>query len=152
MRTKKAAPLDRLAVTDAAAKAKVAAVLAVLSGEKAISEVCRETGLQPLQYYKLETRLVEAMVATAGMPSSGRRRRSPVAEAATLAEKTEQLRQEHRRMQCLLRVSRKLLRPPKRARKGPGRPPKASPPQAQTVPVTAVKKPIRPTTAAVPPT
>lgn len=117
-------PMERLQVTDAAAKAKVALVLEVLSGEKPISQACRETGVNMLAYYKLEERMLRAMLAVAQMPPGRRSTRNPAAEASFLAAETEDLRQEHRRIRSLLRVSRKLLAfGQARARKGgPGRP------------------------------
>lgn len=125
MRRKKL-PLERMDVADPEAKGKVAMVLSVLSGEKAIAEACRETGLAPLQYYKLEDKMVRAMVQAAMLPGAGRRG-DPGAEIRTLSEETEALRREQRRMQSLVRITRKVLglgnRIPRK--KGPGRPPKA---------------------------
>lgn len=106
---RKKMPLDRMEVTDAPAKAKVAMVLEVLSGEKPISKACQETGLKPLQYYKLEEKMVRAMLAVALLPSGAGRHRATGAGTAAIAEETESLRQEHRRMKSLVRVSRKLL-------------------------------------------
>src|SRR5471030_1695841 len=107
---RKKGPLDSLDVEDKDAKAKVSLVLTVLSGEKSIAEACRETGLKPILYYKLEERMVRAMVATAAMLALRGRRKDPLREATSLAEETEQLRQEHRRLQSLMRISKKLLR------------------------------------------
>lgn len=145
---RKKQPLERIAVTDEAAKAKVALVLEVLSGEKSIGKACEETGINMLQYYKLEEKMLRAMMEAALMPSMRRRGPSPAAEATTLAAETEALRAEHRRMRSLVRVSRKLLglgtgKPRKTALRGPktevspglpaaempkrrGRPPKAA--------------------------
>jgi transposase-like protein len=106
---RKKMPLDRMEVTDAPAKAKVAMVLEVLSGEKPISKACQETGLKPLQYYKLEEKMVRAMLSAALLPSGSGRGRAPGIGTAAMAEETESLRQEHRRMKSLVRVSRKLL-------------------------------------------
>jgi len=120
---RKKGPLDNLEVEDKDAKAKVSLVLTVLSGEKSIAEACRETGFKPILYYKLEERMVQAMVATAKMPALRGRRKDPLVEATSLAEETAQLRQEHRRLQSLMRISKKLLRKgARRGRKpGPGR-------------------------------
>jgi hypothetical protein len=106
---RKKLPLDRMEVTDAPAKAKVAMVLEVLSGEKPIAQACQETGLKPLQYYKLEEKMVRAMLSAALLPSGAGRGRAPGVGTAAMAEETESLRQEHRRMKSLVRVSRKLL-------------------------------------------
>lgn len=109
MRKRKKQPLERIAVTDAAAKAKVALVLEVLSGEKSIGAACQEAGVNILQYYKLEEKMLRSMLEAALMPSMRRRGPSPATEATTLAAETEALRAEHRRMRSLVRVSRKLL-------------------------------------------
>jgi molybdenum-dependent DNA-binding transcriptional regulator ModE len=117
-------PLESMEEKDEEAKGKVSLVLEVLSGEKSISQACKETGLKPLTYYKLEERLVGAMLEAAKMPILRGRRKSPGAEAASLAEQTEELRQEHRRIKSLVRITKRLFR--QRSRKtrknGPGRP------------------------------
>lgn len=122
MRRRKS-PLERLEVADPEAKAKVMLVLQVLSGEKTINGACREVGLLPLQYYKLEDKMVRAMVETAMIPK-GAPRRDGVEEIRTLSEETEALRREQRRMQSLVRITRKVLglknRRPRKT--GPGRP------------------------------
>ncbi|MBI4565581.1 MAG: hypothetical protein HY716_12875 [Planctomycetes bacterium] len=116
-------PLDRLPVSQEEAKAKVALVLQVLSGEKSISEACRETGLKPLSYYKLEERLISGMLSAASMPAvRARRSKDPAAEANQLAAQTEVLREEHRRMQALVRMTKRLFR--SRSRKPSLKPPK----------------------------
>jgi hypothetical protein len=103
-------PLEQMEISDAEVKGKVSAVLSVLSGEKRIVEVCRETGITLMQYYRLEGRMIQAMVETAKMPPGRGRRKNPMQEMGTLAEKTEILRQEHRRMQSLMRISQKLVK------------------------------------------
>ncbi len=123
---RKRSPLSKLANEDKVAKAKVAAVLEVLSGEKTISKACQESGLKPIAYYKLEERMVQAMLAAASMPPRRGKRRDPAAEASWLAEETETLRQEHRRLSALMRVSNKLFRTRLRKTKL-GRPPKTAP-------------------------
>lgn len=91
-------------------RTKVAAVLLVLSGEKTIKQVCEETGLRPLQYYKLEERIIAAMISAVKLPEGRRKGGDPLTEATSLARRTEALRQEHRKMQTLVRLSRKLFR------------------------------------------
>lgn len=117
-------PLETLEIEDQDAKGKVSLVLTVLSGEKSISEACRETGLKPILYYKLEERMLRAMLATAAMPAVRGRRKDPLSQANSLAEETAQLREEHRRLQSLMRISKKLLRGRGRKglKRGPGRP------------------------------
>lgn len=119
MRQRKKAPMEQVEIADAQAKAKVSIVLQVLSGEKSIAAVCKETGMNALQYYKLEGKMIAAMANAASLPPMRGKKRDPLEAAAELAQETDQLRQEHRRMQSLLRVSRKLLKTRKRApRKG----------------------------------
>lgn len=142
MRRKKG-PLGSLDVEDQEAKSKVSLVLDVLAGEKSISEACRQTGIKPMQYYKLEERMVRAMFAAATVKPGRGRRKDPLAEASALATQTEDLRQEHRRLKSLVRVTKKLFRTGRRkARKtGPGRPREGSP--VQSAP-TETRKPGRP--------
>ncbi|MCI0656926.1 MAG: hypothetical protein L0170_07630, partial [Acidobacteria bacterium] len=85
---------------------------------------CKETGLKPLSYYKMEERMVGAMLDAAAMPALRGRRKSPGAEAASLAQQTEELRQEHRRIKSLVRITKKLFRrgTRKMRKNGPGRP------------------------------
>ncbi len=45
-------PLEQAGGANPEAKAKVALVLEVLSGERTISAACKETGLKPPSYYK----------------------------------------------------------------------------------------------------
>lgn len=121
---RKKMPLERMEVQDEQAKGKVAIVLEVLAGEKSISQACKETGLKPLQYYKIEDRMVGAMLEAAKMPAVRGKRKDPIGEATTLAEQTESLRQEHRRMRSLVRISKKLFRKGTRKprKTGPKRP------------------------------
>lgn len=116
-------PLENLPAEDKEARGKVAMVLSILAGEKSIAEACRETGLKPLTYYKLEERMLRSMVATAKMPARRGRQKDPLAESTALVSETEELRREHRRLQSLMRVTRKLASGVKR---GPGRPRKAA--------------------------
>ena len=122
--SRKKNPLETLEIEDQDAKGKVSLVLTVLSGEKSISEACRETGLKPLSYYKLEERMLRAMLASASMPSLRGRRKDPLSQASSLVEETAQLREEHRRLQSLMRISKKLLRGRgrKHRKNGPGSP------------------------------
>ena len=116
MRRRKKQPMEQVQIADAQAKAKVSIVLQVLSGEKSIAAVCKEAGMNALQYYKLEGKMISAMANAASLPTTRGKKRDPMEAAAELAQQTDQLRQEHRRMQSLLRVSRKLL---KTRRRGP---------------------------------
>ena len=119
-------------------KARVLAVLQSLSGEKTITEICRETGLKPGQYYKLESQMIHGMIFAAQSSLAGRKGRSPLLETSNLEERNRRLRQENLRVQAMLRLTRKLFRVGRRTR-GPGRPPgrrplKESAPETPTVP------------------
>jgi len=106
-------------------------VLQALSGEKTVSEICQETGLKQIQYYKLEGQLLRGMVMAAEASLAGGRSRSPLLEAKDLAERNRLLRQEVLRSQSMLRLTRKLFKTsPRGPKNGPrrGRPPKAGPP------------------------
>lgn len=119
----------KLEVENPEVKARVLAVLQALSGEKSVSEICRETGLQLIQYYKLEGQIVKGMVMAAEASLVRGRRRNPLMESKDLEERNRRLRQEVLRSQAMLRLSRKLFRISGGRRKsGPrrGRPPKAA--------------------------
>ncbi len=140
---RKKGPLGSLDVEDQEAKSKVSLVLDVLAGEKSISEACRQTGIQPMQYYKLEERMVRAMLAAATLKPGRGRRKDPLAEASALATETDELRKEHRRLKSLVRVSKKLFKTGRRKprKTGPRGPKPGSPsPLAATEP----RKPGRP--------
>ena len=145
-------PLEGMEVEDQQAKGKVSLVLTVLAGEKSIAEACRETGLKPLTYYKLEERMVGAMLAVAKMPAVRGKRKDPLAEATTLAQETADLRQEHRRLQSLMRISKKLFRTGGRKprKNGPGRPkqaiPGGAPPETPEAPRRPGRPPLHPVT------
>ena len=133
-------PSEKLQVENPEVKARVLAVLQALSGEKSVSEICRETGLQLIQYYKLEGQLLKGMIMAAEASLVRGRRRNSLLESKDLEERNLRLRQEVLRSQSMLRLSRKLFKITGPRRKyGPrmGRPPKAAAPaKAEAVPVT----------------
>jgi hypothetical protein len=107
-------------------------------------------------YYRLEDRLILGMLQAAKMPPvRGRRSRDPAAEANSLAAETDLLRQEHRQMQALVRITKKLFRQGGRRRRGgPGRPRKDQPaPEAAApkTPSTPTDRPAPPPPTATPP-
>lgn len=126
---------DRMEVEDPQVKARVLAVLQTISGEKPVSQVCRETGLQLPQYYKLESQILKGMVLAAQASLTGGLKRNALLDSADLEERNRQLRQDNLRMQGLLRLTRKLFRmgrkPPK-TRVSRGRPPKTAMPEEPT--------------------
>lgn len=119
---------ERVEVENPQVKARVLAVLQALSGEKTISEICQETGLKQVQYYKLEGQLLKGMVMAAEASLTGGRQRNPLLESQDLEDRNRRLRQEVLRTQSMLRLTKKLFRMARRGPKtGPrrGRPPKA---------------------------
>jgi hypothetical protein len=119
---------SKVEVDEPEVKARVLAVLQSLSGEKTITQICQETGLKPLQYYKLESQMIGGMILAAQSSVAGRRGRSPLLETTDLGERNRRLRQENLRMQAMLRLTRKLFKAgPRRPKDAPrrGRPPKA---------------------------
>jgi transposase-like protein len=123
--------MEKMEVQKPEVKARVIAVLQALSGEKTISEICQETGLKQIQYYKLEGQLLKGMVMAAEASLAGGRRRNPLLESQDLEERNRRLRQEVLRSQAMLRLTRKLFKTaPRGPKNGPrrGRPPKAMAP------------------------
>lgn len=133
-------PAEKLEVQNPEVKARVIAVLQALSGEKTISDICQETGLKQIQYYKLEGQLLKGMVMAAEASLAGGRKRNPLLESEDLEERNRRLRQEVLRAQAMLRLTRKLFKMgPRGGKNGPrrGRPPKAmAPVKPEPVPVS----------------
>lgn len=131
---------ERVEVEKPEVKARVIAVLQALSGEKTVSEICQETGLKQIQYYKLEGQLLKGMVMAAEASLAGGRARNPLLESKDLAERNRLLRQEVLRSQSMLRLTRKLFKTgPRGTKNGPrrGRPPKAIlAPEPESTPVS----------------
>lgn len=118
----------KVQIEDPQVKARVLAVLQSLSGEKTISQICQETGLKMIQYYKLESQMLKGMMMAAQASlEGGRNRLSSLAESSSLQDRNQRLHQENLRMQSLLRLTKKLFKMGKRGRKPQvrrGRPPK----------------------------
>jgi hypothetical protein len=134
---------SRVEVEDQAVKARVMAVLWALSGEKTITEICEETGLKQVQYYKLEAQMLKGMILAAESSLQGGRRRNPLTESRDLEERNRRLRQENLRIGSVMRLTRKLFKMPS---KGPkksirrGRPPKAKTTPTEKTPEAVVNK------------
>lgn len=116
MPRRKKTMLDHLEIPDPQVKARVMAVLQALSGEKGITEICQETGLKQVQYYALETQMLKAMVMAAQASVQGRKG-NLWQESHTLEDRNRKLRQDNRRMQALLRLTKKLFKMGPRVRK-----------------------------------
>jgi hypothetical protein len=113
---------------DQIAKRRCLMVLSVLSGEKPVTEAIAEAELTRGRYYQLETRALQAMLRalTPGSDSNAEEAVGTAAQIRQLEEKVKRLEREKRRVEHLLLLTRKLLKP------GPfkmktGRPPKTRP-------------------------
>ncbi len=121
-------PVEKMELKSPEVKARILAVLQALWGEKTVSEICQETGLKQIQYYKLEGQLLKGMVMAAEASLCGGRARNPLWESRDLEERNRRLRQEVLRSQSILRLTRKLFKMgPRSPKNGPrgGGPPKA---------------------------
>lgn len=102
---------------DAYARKRVMLVLSVLSGETPVTDAVEAAGITRAAYYKLETQAIRAMlVALNPLGSSRGRRKGALAEASTrlkaMEAKVQGLTQEKRRLERLLRMTRKSLHLP----------------------------------------
>jgi hypothetical protein len=109
------------------ARNRVLMILAVLSGEKAVTTAVEEAGISRGFYYQLETKALNAMLLALAPGSDSDP--SPDATGLTqrirdLEDKLAKVEQEKRRSDRLLFVTRKLAGP-SAVKTGRGRPPKA---------------------------
>ena len=108
---------------DAMAKRRCLMLLAVLSGQSTISQAIKDAEISSAMYYQLETRALNAMleaVAPASKTENGQERSRSF---SSLQARVTHLEQEKRRLERLLAMATKIVRP------GPmktamGRPPK----------------------------
>jgi hypothetical protein len=112
---------------DAIARSRCLMLLAVLSGERSVSEAIAEAKISRPGFYQLENRALNAMLSALNPRMTATPEGLPDASAAgrivQLQRKVERLEQEKRRSQRLLLLTRKSLRAPvKMPRRG--RPPK----------------------------
>lgn len=120
-------------------------ILSVLSGEKPVTEAIKEAGITRPLYYLLERRAVEAMLE-ALLPSSPGRKAEPSSQIRGLEEKIQQLEKEKRRMERLLLLTRKVLKPGplKTARGRPRKRPSTSSPTTASSDEPAPSIPTKP--------
>jgi hypothetical protein len=108
---------------DAMAKRRCLMLLAVLSGQSTISQAIKDAEISSAMYYQLETRALNAMLealAPAAKTENGQERSRSF---SSLQARVTHLEQEKRRLERLLSMATKIVRP------GPmktamGRPPK----------------------------
>lgn len=97
----------------ARARQLASVVLEVLAGLRSPQEASEAVGLSTQRYYTLEARAIEGLVAALEpRPRGGGRRKSPDKERAELEARCEQLEQELRRAQALVRVARCSIKVP----------------------------------------
>jgi hypothetical protein len=96
---------------DRVAKERCLLVLAVLSGEKPVTEAIAEAGISRGTYYKLETQALNAMLRALG-PLAGPEgtETSPVRQIALMEKKVREAERSRRRTQRLLLMTRRVLR------------------------------------------
>lgn len=106
---------------DEMARRRCLLILAVLSGEKPVSDAIAESGLSRNTYYQLEEKALDAMLAALG-PTPPGRKPDRSAEIATLEAKVTRLEEEKRRAERLLLLTRKVVRTGRLTLPGLGRP------------------------------
>jgi hypothetical protein len=106
---------------DEMARRRCLLILAVLSGEKPVSDAIAEAGLSRNTYYQLEEKALDAMLAALG-PTPPGRKPDQGAEIAELQEKLARLEAEKRRSDRLLLLTRKVVRTGRLVLPGQGRP------------------------------
>lgn len=106
---------------DEMARRRCLMVLSVLSGEKPVTEVITELGISRPAYYQLETKALMAMLAALAPGAvSTSEAAIPTRRIAQLETQVNELVRDKRRLERLLYLTRKLVKPgPVTA--GPGR-------------------------------
>ncbi len=94
---------------DEMARRRCLLILAVLSGEKPVSDAIAESGLSRNTYYQLEEKALDAMLSALG-PTPPGRKADRSAEIAALQAKVTRLEEEKRRTERLLLLTRKVVR------------------------------------------
>jgi hypothetical protein len=110
---------------DEMARRRVLMVLSVLSGERPVTEVITESGMTRNTYYQLEEKALDAMLTALG-PTPPGRKPDQSAELVALKAKVDRLEQEKRRVERLLLLTRKVVKPGPLTMPGRGRPPSTS--------------------------
>lgn len=101
---------------EATARSRLLLVLSVLSGEKPVTEAIAEAKISRGLYYQLETKALWAMLSAlnpaAASGSSNAQLSAATTRIAQLQAQVERLKQENRRKDRLLLLTRKSLRAP----------------------------------------
>lgn len=106
---------------DEMARRRCLLILAVLSGEKPVSDAIAESGLSRNTYYQLEEKALDGMLAALG-PTPPGRKPDRGAEIVALQAKLTRLEEEKRRAERLLLLTRKVVRTGRLVLPGLGRP------------------------------
>jgi hypothetical protein len=119
---------------DEMARRRCLMVLSVLSGEKSVSEVVTEAKIARQTYYQIEERGLRAMLAALlpAMTESGGPT-TPEQKLAYLEKRVKVLEQDKRRLERLLLLTRKVIKPG-RVALAVGRPRKRRAPRPSTKP------------------
>ncbi len=106
---------------DPVAQRQAAAILEVLAGVRTPGQAAEALGISLPRYYQIETRAMQALVASC-VPRPRGRGRNADKEVASLRRQQEQLQRELSRQQTLLRLAQRTigLTPPKPSTDKPG--------------------------------
>jgi hypothetical protein len=107
-RARPGAPKLRADGASAEARRHAAAVLEVLAGARAPTEVAQQLAMSLTRSYLIESRAVQGLLAACAPRPRGRVR-SPDSELAARRRECEQLRRQAARQQALLRVTERAL-------------------------------------------
>ena len=107
-RARPGAPKLRTDGVSAEARRQAAAILEVLAGVRAPTEVAQQLAISLTRYYIIESRALQGLLA-ACEPRPHGRARSADSELAAVRRECEQLRRQAARQQALLRVTERAL-------------------------------------------
>jgi hypothetical protein len=109
---------------DEIAQRRTLMILSVLSGEKPVTDAISEAQISRGHYYELEERALKAILEAMEPGASAGRPPETTTRLLQLEEQVKQLEAGKRRLERLLQLTRKVLRPGplKTSRGGPGRP------------------------------
>jgi hypothetical protein len=98
---------------DQMAQRRCLQLLSVLSGEKSVSEAIAEMKVSRGTYYQLETRALAAMLAALApvVDSATSKEVTPAGQIKALEEKVKKLEQGKRRLERLLLLTRRVVKP-----------------------------------------
>jgi hypothetical protein len=121
---------------DAMAKRRCLMLLAVLSGQQSVTQACADAQISAGTYYALETRALTAMLMALSPESSTEDGSSTTTwrTVSKLEERVKKLEQDKRRLERLLALTKKVVKP------GPLKTPRGS--RSMTTPSKRLDRPI----------